>query len=99
MKELFDRFEEATNDYLEKDRAYREAKATFILSLYDTAFRPKPPALTEIDAMVNGNTNLNDLKMAADKAEYTVRALKYMLENWSKTYGVPYESQNRIKEN
>jgi hypothetical protein len=95
MNPIFKHFEDIAIKYLEADRAYREAKAAFTLKFFDSAFRPKAPTVVELTALVEGNTELNELKMTADKLEYALKLAKADLDHWTHSYDTEY----RTKEN
>lgn len=86
MHPIFKYYEDIANKYLEADRAYKEAKAAFILKFFDSAFRTKAPTVVELTALVEGNTELNDLKMTADKLEYSLKLAKAELDHWVHDY-------------
>lgn len=86
MNPIFKHYEDIANKYLEADRLYREAKSTFTLKFFDSAFRTKAPTVVELTALVEGNTELNDLKMNADKLEYALKLAKAELDHWVHDY-------------
>lgn len=80
-------YEERSKIFLESDRKYREAKASFIVSLFDSANRPKRPTEVELNALVDGNTELNNLKFERDMMKVYLDCAKQQMN----MLGVAYE--------
>lgn len=66
--------------FLESDRIFREARASFLLSMFDPAVNPKRKTEKELDALVDGNAELNNLKLERDKNKVLVEITKYQLD-------------------
>lgn len=95
MNPIFENYAKLAEKYVAAERKYREEKATFLLKYFDSAFRPKAPTVIELNALVDGNAELNDLKMEADKLEFALKLAKADLDHWTNTY----EHEYRTKEN
>lgn len=95
MNPIFKNYADLAERFLLAERQFKEAKASFTLKFFDTAFRAKAPTVVELTALIEGNTELNDLKMEMDKLEYGLKLAKAELDHWVHYY----EPEYRTKEN
>ena len=80
LEAVLELYAERSKSYLDAERSFRTAKAEFIISLLDPALRPKRPTELEINALVDGNEDLNNKRYIRDMAKVYLDIAKAQLE-------------------